>query len=163
MKKTWPAHRMWACTVFWLHRCQTRACPGPIGCGWGWRFQRRKDCPTQPPRLGEVSNAVEACQALSWDGLHSSSLSERWRSMLPLYRGENRLRAGQRRTQSHSQSAELRGQWTRSCLGLLPAQEAAAGGFRASPWLGLLPDLDLSSAILAHCACSGVGSENDCP
>lgn len=142
MKKTQSAHRMWASSALLLHRCQTRACPGPRGCGWMVAFPGVEGLPHTAPMPGEEPNAAEARPLHSTVFTSPHSLSVRWRSMLPLYRGESRLRAAKRFAQSHSQSAERRGQWTRSCLGLFPAQEAAARGFRASPWLGLLPDLD---------------------
>lgn len=129
-----------------LFSCSTDVRPGPAlvpeAVGGRWRFQRWKDCPARPPRLGKslMQRRHVRCHRTVCTGPHS--LSVRWRSMLPLYRGENRLRAGKRLAQSHSQSAERRGQWTRLCLGLLPAQGAAAPGFRASRWLGLFPDLD---------------------
>lgn len=148
-----------------LSSCSTDIRPRPAlvpeAVGGQWRFKRRKDCPTRPPCLGKslMQQRHVRCRGTVCTGPHS--ISVRWRSMLPRYRGENGLRAGKRLTQSHSQSAKRNGcghVWgsfpSRKQLLQVPGQVLGWDCFQIST---------LSPAIHAHCASSRVAQKRTVP
>lgn len=122
---TWPASLVFLCCVLvwtgWreenpastqnvgLH-CSLAPQVSVTGLPWSHRLwvgggvsRGGKIAPLGPPGLGKSlmqRGHVKLCHGTVSTRPHS--LSVRWRSMLPLYRGENRLRAGKRRARSHS-------------------------------------------------------------